>query len=193
MGAATETSSDMGRVLDSITPEIAQFVSAQAVFFVATAPLSQDGHVNCSPKGLDTFRVLGPNEVAYLDLTGSGAETIAHLRDNGRITLMFCAFEGKPNIVRLYGRGRAIPWSAAESEPLRSRFPTFRGARSVVHVSVHRVSTSCGYGVPVLRRESDRSQLLEWSERRDEDGLRAYQRANNATSIDALPALGEQA
>jgi hypothetical protein len=183
----------MAKAFDHISPAIEQFIAQQRMFFVATAPTRGDGHVNVSPKGLNGVAVLSPTRVAYLDLTGSGAETIAHLRDNGRITLMFCAFEGKPNIVRLYGRGRAIPWSAAESEPLRSRFPTFRGARSVVHVSVHRVSTSCGYGVPVLRRESDRSQLLEWSERRDEDGLRAYQRANNATSIDALPALGEQA
>jgi hypothetical protein len=183
----------MGRVLDTITPEIAQFVSAQPVFFVATAPRSDDGHVNCSPKGLDTFRVLGPNHVAYLDLTGSGAETIAHVRENGRITLMFCAFDGKANIVRLYGRARAIPWDHAESEPLRSHFPSFQAARSVVAVDVHRVSTSCGYGVPVLRLEGDRAQLLAWAERKGDLGLRAYWRDQNATSIDELPALDDRA
>jgi hypothetical protein len=183
----------MGRVLESITPEIARFLSAQPVFFVATAPMSGDGHVNCSPKGLDTFRVLAPNEVAYLDLTGSGAETIAHVRENGRLTMMFCAFEGTPNIVRLYGRAQVIPWDHAESAPFRVLFPTFKGARSIVHVDVHRVATSCGYGVPVLRRDGERTQLLDWAERKDDDALRDYQRANNATSIDSLPALGTDA
>jgi Pyridoxamine 5'-phosphate oxidase len=183
----------MGRVLESITPEIAEFLAEQPVFFAATAPLAEDGHVNCSPKGLDTFRVLGPNEVAYLDLTGSGAETIAHLRENGRLTLMFCAFEGKPNIVRLYGRARALPWEDPDAAPFRSRFPTFTGARSVVHMTVERVSTSCGYGVPVLRHEADRTQLPDWAERRGEDGLRAYRREKNATSIDTLPAFGDPA
>jgi hypothetical protein len=183
----------MGRVLESITPEIAKFLADQSVFFAATAPVSERGHVNCSPKGLDTFRVLGPNEVAYLDLTGSGAETIAHLRENGRLTLMFCAFEGKPNIVRLYGRARALPWEDAEAAPFRSQFPTFTGPRSVVDMVVERVSTSCGYGVPVLRHDADRTQLPDWAERKGEDGLRAYRREKNATSIDALPALGDQA
>ncbi len=182
---------EMGRVFESISPEVERFVSAQPVFFVATAPLSDDGHVNCSPKGLDTFRVLGPNSVAYLDLTGSGAETIAHLRENGRITLMFCAFEGNPNIVRLYGRARAIPWDQPESDPYRFHFPTFRSARSIVEVNVHRVSTSCGYGVPVLRLEEDRSQLLDWAERKGDAGLRAYWRDQNAASIDDLPALAD--
>jgi hypothetical protein len=183
----------MGRVLESITPEIAEFLAEQPVFFASTAPLAEDGHVNCSPKGLDTFRVLGPNEVAYLDLTGSGAETIAHLRENGRLTLMFCAFEGKPNIARLYGRARALPWEGPEAAPFRSRFPTFTGARSVVHMTVERVSTSCGYGVPLLRHEADRTQLPDWAERKGEDGLRAYRREKNATSIDALPVFGDPA
>jgi hypothetical protein len=183
----------MGRVLDTITPEIARFVTAQPVFFVATAPRSDDGHVNCSPKGLDTFRVLGDNEVAYLDLTGSGAETIAHVRENGRITLMFCAFDGKPNIVRLYGRAQVIPWDHPDSARWRSHFPSFLSARSIVVVAVHRVSTSCGYGVPVLRVAEDRTQLLEWAERKGEDGLRAYWRDQNTTSIDQLPALDDPA
>jgi Pyridoxamine 5'-phosphate oxidase len=183
----------MGRVLESISPEIAEFVSSQPVFFVATAPRSDEGHVNCSPKGLDTFRVLGPNQVAYLDLTGSGAETIAHVRENGRITLMFCAFDGKPNIVRLYGRARVIPWDHSESETLRSHFPSYRSARSIVEVDVHRVSTSCGYGVPVLRLDGDRAQLLDWAERKGDAALRSYWRDQNATSIDELPALVDPA
>jgi hypothetical protein len=182
----------MGRVFPSISPEVASFVTAQPVFFVATAPRSDDGHVNCSPKGLDTFRVLSPNKVAYLDLTGSGAETIAHVRENGRITLMFCAFDGKPNIVRLYGRARVIPWDDTESEPFRSQFAAFQSARSIVEVTVHRVSASCGYGVPVLRHEGDRSQLLDWAERKGDAGLRTYWQEQNATSIDELPALGDR-
>jgi Pyridoxamine 5'-phosphate oxidase len=179
----------MGRVLESISPEIAQFVSAQPVFFVATAPRSDDGHVNCSPMGLDTFRVLGPNQVAYLDLTGSGTETIAHVRENGRITLMFCAFDGKPNIVRLYGHGTVILASQPESFWLLERFPAMPGVRSVIRVLVERVSTSCGYGVPVLRTEGERSRLPEWAQKRGDEGLRQYRRENNDRSIDGLPAL----
>jgi Pyridoxamine 5'-phosphate oxidase len=182
---------DMGRVFESISPEVERFVSGQPVFFVATAPRSDEGHVNCSPKGLDTFRVLGPNQVAYLDLTGSGAETVAHVRENGRITLMFCAFDGKPNIVRLYGRARVIAWDHPESEPFRALFPAFQAARSIVDVDIHRVSTSCGYGVPVFRLEGDRTQLLDWAERKGDAGLREYWQVQNATSIDELPALGD--
>ena len=179
----------MGRVLDEITPDIATFLERQPVFFVATAPTGADGHVNCSPKGLDTFAVLGPHDVAYLDLTGSGAETIAHLRENGRITLMFCSFEGAPNIVRLYGHGTAMSASHPEASPLLERFPEFPGARGVIRVLVDRVSTSCGYGVPILRTVEERSRLLEWAEKRGEEGLREYRRENNTRSIDGLRAL----
>jgi len=181
----------MGRVFDEITDEIAAFVAAQPLFFVATAPSDSEGHVNCSPKGLDTFAVLGPNAVAYLDLTGSGAETIAHLRDNGRITIMFCAFDGKPNIVRLYGHGQVIEASRPEAQPLLDRFPAYPGARAIITVDVDRVSTSCGYAVPKLRLDTDRSTLIEWATRKGEDGLRTYRAEQNARSVDDLPALGE--
>lgn len=180
----------MGRVVDGITPHIADFIARQHVFFVATAPTGADGHVNLSPKGLDTFRVLGPREVAYLDLTGSGAETIAHLRENGRITLMFCAFDGKPNIVRLYGRGTAVPVDDAAPE-LLGGFPPLPGARSVVRVDVERVSTSCGYAVPLLSYAGARDQLVDWAERKGPDGLTAYRAEKNAESIDGLPALSD--
>ena len=183
----------MGRVFDDITPEVAEFVTAQPLFFVATAPTSTDDYVNCSPKGLDTFRVFSPNQVGYLDLTGSGAETIAHLRDNGRITLMFCAFEGQPNIVRIYGRGRYLPWPGDDAAPFRSQFPSLPGARGIVTVAVTRVSTSCGYAVPLLRRERDRSQLIDWANRKGDDGLREYRHQKNAQSIDGLPALDDHA
>ncbi len=183
----------MGRAHDAIPPPIRELIEAQHLFFVATAPSGAGGHVNLSPKGLDTFAVLGPNEVAYLDLTGSGAETIAHLRDNGRITLMFCTFEGPPNIIRLYGRGEAIAVDDARAEPLLAHFPSHPGARSVIRVDVDRVSASCGYAVPLMTYEDDRSRLTEWAEGKGPDGLRAYRAEKNATSIDGLPALDDGA
>jgi hypothetical protein len=177
----------MGRVLDAISDELAAFLEAQPVFFVATAPA--DGHVNVSPKGLDSFRVLDPHTVAYLDLTGSGVETIAHLRENGRVTLMFCAFEGAPNIVRLSGRGEVLSVGEPEADALLERFPTLPGARSVIRVALDRVSTSCGYGVPLMRYDGPRSRLLEWAEARGAEGLVEYRSKKNAVSIDGLPGL----
>jgi hypothetical protein len=178
----------MGRVLDAISDELAAFISRQHVFFVATAP-SDGGHVNLSPKGLHTFAVLDPHTVAYLDLTGSGVETIAHLRENGRITIMFCAFDGKPNIVRLYGRGKVLPAGEPEAGALLARFAGHPGARSVIPIQVDRVSTSCGYGVPLLRYEGERDQLTAWADRRGPDGLVEYREQKNAVSIDGLPGL----
>jgi hypothetical protein len=178
----------MARVLDAITDELGAFIAAQRVFFVATAP-TDGGHVNVSPKGLDTFAVLDANTVAYLDLTGSGVETVAHLRENGRITIMFCAFDGKPNIVRLYGRGEVLPTGEPEAEALLPRFGAYPGARSVIRVQVDRVSTSCGYGVPLLGYEGERDQLLQFAERRGPDGLVEYREEKNAVSIDGLPGL----
>jgi len=178
----------MGRVLDTITDELAAFIAAQRVFFVATAP-TEGGHVNLSPKGLDTFAVLDPNTVAYLDLTGSGVETVAHVRENGRITIMFCAFDGKPNIVRLYGRGEVLPTDESDADALLPRFGSYPGARSVIRVAVDRVSTSCGYGVPLLSYEGERDQLLQFAQRRGPDGLVEYREAKNAVSIDGLPGL----
>jgi Pyridoxamine 5'-phosphate oxidase len=156
------------------------------VFFVATAP-ADGGHVNLSPKGLDTFAVLDTNTVAYLDLTGSGVETIAHLRENGRITIMFCAFDGKPNILRLYGRGEVLPTGEPEADALLPCFGNYPGVRSVIRVHLDRVSTSCGYGVPLLRYEGERDQLIKFAERRGRDGVVEYREEHNAVSIDGLP------
>jgi hypothetical protein len=178
----------MARVYDAISDELADFIAAQSVFFVATAP-ADGGHVNLSPKGLDTFAVLDANTVAYLDLTGSGVETIAHLRENGRITIMFCAFDGKPKIVRLYGRGEVLPTGGAEADALLLRFGAYPGARSVIRVRLDRVSTSCGYGVPLLRYEGERDQLTRFAERRGPNGLVEYREEQNAASIDGLPGL----
>jgi hypothetical protein len=179
----------MGKVLDAIDPAIADFLAAQHVFFVATAPLAGGGLVNVSPKGLATFAILDPRQVAYLDLTGSGAETIAHLRENGRVVLMFCAFEGKPKIVRIHGRGEVVARSDARFPALASRFAPREGVRSIVRVDVARVSTSCGYSVPVMRFERDRDELDEWVAKKSPDDLVDYRRRKNRRSLDGLPAL----
>lgn len=177
----------MARVLERISPELTEFLEAQPVFFVATAPAGSDGHVNLSPKGYDSFRVLDEHTVAYLDLTGSGAETIAHLRENGRITLMFCAFDGRPNIVRLYGTGQVLEVGSPHAAPLLERFPTLPGARSVITIDVSRIQTSCGYAVPLMELVSERDQLLDWATKNGDDALVEYRKEKNATSIDGLP------
>ena len=181
----------MGKVLDTIDAELAGWIARQPLFFVGSAPLAGDGHVNISPKGLDTFRVLGPRRVAYLDLTGSGAETIAHLRENGRIVLMFCAFAGPPQIVRLHGRGSVVAPASARWGELRGAFPENIGERSIVEVEVARVSSSCGFGIPVFGAPRARDTLDRWAEAKGPGKLAAYRRAKNATSIDGLPAAGE--
>jgi hypothetical protein len=179
------------KVHESITPRLRAFIERQPMFFVATAPLAAEGHVNVSPKGLDgTFVVLDERTVAYLDLTGSGAETAAHLRENGRVTVMFCAFQGPPNIVRLHGHGHYLPLGDSEFDSLRARFADHPGARGIVLVDVERVSDSCGYAVPLMTQEGDRDLLTSWSVNRGEDGLRTYREKNNAVSIDGLPSLG---
>jgi hypothetical protein len=182
----------MGKVYDGIDDKLAGWLTAQPMFFVATAPLSSDGHVNLSPKGMTgSFAVLGPHRVAYLDYFGSGAETIAHLRENGRIVLMFCAFSGKPQIVRLHGRGRVLlPDSAAFAElrPLLAK-DRDHGLRSIIDVSVDRVSDSCGYAVPNLEYVADREVLDLSHAKRDADYFVEYAATRNATSIDGLPAL----
>ena len=140
----------MAKVYTHISDELAAFIVAQPLFFVASAPLAAEGHVNLSPKGLDCLRILGSNRVAYLDLTGSGNETSAHLAENGRITLMFCAFSGAPSILRLYGRGTvALPDTSAWND-LRGLFPNHAGARQIIAVDVERVQTSCGFAVPLM-------------------------------------------
>ena len=181
----------MGRLYDSIDPDLGEFIARQRLFFVATAPLAGDGHVNLSPKGLDTFAVLDPRAVAYLDLTGSGVETIAHVRENGRITLLFCAFEGPPKILRLHGRGTVVEPASAEFATLRARFGAFDAVRSIIRVDLTRIADSCGYGVPRFRFEAERPQLAEWAARKGESGVIAYRREKNRASIDGLPGVDE--
>jgi hypothetical protein len=177
----------MGNMLDSLTPELEQFIAAQHLFFVATAPLSAGGHVNLSPKGLDCFRVLSPTRVAYLDLTGSGNETAAHLLENGRITLMFCAFAGKPIILRLYARGRAVQPDSAEWPTLIERFDRYPGTRQIILCDVELVQTSCGLAVPLMQFESHREGLLKWAAAKGDDGMAAYREQKNRHSIDGIP------
>ncbi len=181
---------DMGRVYEDISAELQQFLERQPMFFVATAPLGADGHVNVSPKGLDgTFAVLGPHRVAFLDLTGSGVETIAHVRENGRITLMFCAFDGPARIVRLSGRGEVVTCDDAEFAERAAPFAVLPGARAVITVELDRVADSCGYGVPRMELVEQRERLLTALAAKGDDGLKAYRAERNATSIDGLPGL----
>jgi Pyridoxamine 5'-phosphate oxidase len=179
----------MGKIFNEISDQLRAFIEAQKIFFVATAPLGAEGRVNLSPKGLDTLRILGPREVAYLDFTGSGIETVAHLRENGRITIMLCAFEGPPRIVRLQGRGAVIEPQDAAFATLLPHFSVAPGIRTIIRINLDRISDSCGFGVPLLRYEGDRSQLATSAERKGEAGLDAYRAKNNAASIDGLPGL----
>jgi hypothetical protein len=176
----------MGKTYEAITPELAEWVGRQPMFFVATAPLAANGHVNVSPKGLDTLRILDDMTVAYLDLTGSGAETVAHVRENGRITLMWSAFEGPPRIVRVHGRGEVV---GLDDPRIAGRFEDIPGARAVIVVHADRISDSCGYSVPTYTFDGHRSKLVEWAAHRGPEGLAAYRAEKNATSIDGLPAF----
>lgn len=180
----------MGKQFDAITDDMATWIAAQRMFFVATAPLAAEGLINLSPKGMDTFRILGPREVAYLDLTGSGVETIAHLRENGRIVFTFCAFEGPPKIVRLQGIGQAITTDGAEFAALRARFPDYPGVRAIIRARLRRISDSCGYSVPRYEYKGERDQLIRWAESKGPDGIARYHADKNARSLDGLPGLG---
>jgi hypothetical protein len=182
----------VGKAYEEVTPELAGWLGRQRVFFVATAPLAPDGLINCSPKGMDTFRVLGPREVAYLDLTGSGVETIAHLRENGRIVFTFRAFEGPPMIVRLHGAGEVITPGTADYERLLPLFPEHLGARAVIRVRLARISSSCGYAVPLYDFVGERDTLTRWAEKKGTVGLARYRGEKNARSLDGLPGLGPE-
>ena len=178
----------MPKFYDSLSDPHREWMGEQHLFFVATAPLDASGHVNLSPKGYDTFRILDENTVAYLDLTGSGIETISHLRENGRITVMFCAFEGRPRILRLYGTGESLLPGEDGFDELAPLFPEMPGARAIVRVRVDKIVSSCGYSVPLMSFEDERETLKEWAERKG-DALAEYRDDRNAESIDGLPGL----
>jgi len=180
----------MSQVFEELNDRLAGWIREQHVFFVATAPMAGDGLLNLSPKGLDTFAVLDGHRVAYLDLTGSGVETIAHLRENGRIVVMFCAFEGKPRILRLHGRGRAVVPGDPRFDELFACFPPRPGVRAVIEVDLTRIADSCGFAVPVMDYRAERSELDKWAAAKGPERLADYRAKKNTTSLDGLPGLG---
>jgi len=180
----------MGKTYDAIDSKLRTFIDEQKMFFVATAPSAPDGHVNLSPKGLaGTFAVIDDRTIAYLDLTGSGVETIAHLRENRRICVMFCAFDGRPQIVRVHGAGHVVEPNDEEFESLSAHFDPYPGVRAIIVVRASRISDSCGYGVPLYEHKGQREQLQRWAVNKGEDGIAQYQRDRNAESLDGLPSL----
>ena len=179
----------MSKQLEQINADLAAWIAQQKIFFVGTAPLSAEAHINISPKGGDSFRVLGPMEVVYQDYTGSGAETAAHVRENGRIIIMFCAFDGPPRVVRLHGQARIISSGNGDFQNFEAVFPPHPGTRAFVHVHLNRVSTSCGYAVPFFDFRADRDTLQKWSVAQGSTKLQAYRATKNQQSIDGLPAF----
>jgi hypothetical protein len=181
----------VGKLHTEINDELARMIQAQHVFFVATAPLASEGNLNLSPKGLDSFRILGPRTVAYLDVIGSGVETMAHLKENGRIVLMFCVFDGPPKIVRFHGHGRVVEPHSPEFPGFAAQFPKYESTRSIIVVEVTRISDSCGFGVPLMKYEGERDQHFSWVQKKGPAGLREYKQQKNRRSVDGLPGLSE--
>jgi predicted pyridoxine 5'-phosphate oxidase superfamily flavin-nucleotide-binding protein len=179
----------MGKEYTEIDERIQQWIERQQVFFVATAPSTTDGLVNLSPKGLDSLRVTGPRELAYVDTGGSGIETVAHLRDNGRITLMMCAFEGPPKIFRFYGKGTPLEPHDEGFDALLAEFPAMPAARNIIRIHVNRIIDSCGYGVPLYDFRAHRDSLNNYFSKQSDDAIWAYRRENNTESLDGLPGL----
>jgi hypothetical protein len=184
---------NMGKTYECIDDTLASWIGAQRMYFVATAPLAREGHVNCSPKGGDTLRVLGSREIAYLDGIGSGIETISHLRENGRIVVMLCAFEGPPRILRLHGRGTVIDTTHAEFAPLVARFCPYPTARAIVRIAVSRIADSCGYGVPFYEFRAERAEPHNLVRKTTDRVLKNYLGKVNRVGIDGLPALSPEA
>ncbi|GAB4038436.1 pyridoxamine 5'-phosphate oxidase family protein [Spirosoma jeollabukense] len=177
----------MGKFHDSIKPAHKTFIEKQHIFFVATAPLRADGHVNVSPKGLDCFRVLSETKVAYMDLISSGNETSAHTLENGRITFMFCSFEGAPNILRLYGKGYTVLPNTEDWSMHAPHFTIYPSTRQLIVADITLVQTSCGFGVPFFDYVGERDVHFDWAEKKGEDGLVDYIEEKNLVSLDGLP------
>lgn len=175
----------MAKFYEKIDDNLKKFIEDQKIFFTASAP--KNGRINLSPKGIDTFRCLDENTVAYLDLTGSGNETAAHLAENGRLTIMFCSFTEKPLILRIYGKGEIIRPSNSKWNELHEYFPKYPGERQIVILNVESLQTSCGFGVPVYELKEERATLLDWAERKGEQGIEKYWSEKNQKSIDGLP------
>ena len=179
----------MGKTYKEIDSKSANWIEQQKMFFVATAPISGEGLVNLSPKGLDSFRILDPQTVAYLDLTGSGIETIAHVKENARIAIMFCAFEGQPNILRIHGHGEVIEKSNPRFNSLISKFIKFKSTRAIIIIKIKRVANSCGFGIPIYHFHQQRDTLIKWAKNKGERGIKAYHKEHNEQSLDKLMGL----
>jgi hypothetical protein len=179
----------MGKEFPEIDERICNWIERQKMFFVSTAPIAEDGRVNCSPKGLDSLRVLGPRQIVYADTGGSGIETVAHLKENGRIVIMMCAFDGPPKIFRFYGTGRQVEPHDTDFDELAAQFPRLPTIRNFVVVDVDCIRDSCGYGVPLYEFKSERDSLANWCDAKTDDEMLAYRSENNARSLDGLPGL----
>ncbi len=179
----------MGKFYNSISEHHASFIQEQHIFFVATAPLDKDGHINLSPKGLNCFKVLSQTKVAYMDLISSGNETSAHTLENGRITFMFCSFNDKPNILRLYGKGYTVLPGGENWDEYAQHFQIFPSTRQIIVADIHLVQTSCGFGVPMYTYEGERDIHFEWAEKKGEQGLKDYVTEKNLVSLDGLPTV----
>lgn len=179
----------MGKIHDELTPRLVDFIDRQHMFFVATAPLAGDGHVNLSPKGMDSLRVLDPLTIAYLDVTGSGVETVSHLKENGRMVMMFCAFDGSPFILRLHGRGEVLERAHPQFAELAEGFPALPGLRSIIRLQISRIADSCGWTVPIYDHVGSRDYYDNYAEKLGVDGMREAQLAVNMRSIDGLAGL----
>jgi hypothetical protein len=177
----------MGKENEYITEDHQAFIQDQQMFFVCTSPLSAEGHINLSPKGFDCFRILSPTRVGYLDITGSGNETSAHLLENGRITFMFCAFDGPPNILRLYGKGKTVLPGDDEWNELSKQFTILPATRQIIVADIFMAKTSCGFGVPLYNYTGERDHAFKWAEKKGEDGLEEYKKEKNRVSMDGLP------
>jgi len=179
----------MGKFFESINDQHKEFINEQHIFFVATAPLSKEGHINLSPKGLDSFRVLTPNCVAYMDLVSSGNETSAHTLENGRITFMFCSFDNTPRILRLYGNGYTLLPGDDKWDELSSLFTILPSTRQLIVADIHKIQTSCGFGVPMYQYTGERDQHFLWAEKKGTEGILQYKKENNLVSMDGLPTV----
>jgi len=177
----------MGKFHDTILEPHKAFIEKQKMFFVSTAPLNEDGHINLSPKGMDSFRVLSDNKVAYMDIVGSGNETSAHILENGRITFMFCAFDGPPNILRLYGKGYSILPMHDGWEELSGSFDIQMATRQIIVADIFKVQTSCGFSVPLYEYTGERDHAQKWAEKKGIEGLETYKKEKNRVSLDGLP------
>ncbi len=181
----------MAKTYPVLTAELKTWIAQQPVFFLASAPLQAEGHINLSPRGLDSLRITSDNELVILDLTGSGNETAAHLHENGRLTVMLCAFSGNPKILRLYGQGQVILPDGPNWHDYRKLFaPDLPGVRQIFRLGIERIQTSCGFGVPLMDFVSQRDMLLEWANKKGPEGIEKYQHEKNAQSIDGLLAPG---